>query len=224
MTGGELHHLTRDLTGQTFGMLTALRPGPSDGKKRKWHYLCECDVECAKVSSDVTKAVKQGRTPNCGCAVRQFIGEKNTRHGMSGHPAYAVYRSMLDRCRLPTHQAWGNYGGRGVGVCGEWQQGFSEFWADMGPTYRRGLQLDRRDNDGHYCAENCRWVLAKVNANNKRSNTIIGTPRGRLTVAQASDLYGVGRPTILYRIANGWPESELLRTPDARNRCRSTTS
>ena len=38
------------------------------------------------------------------------------RHGMSNHPAYWVWRSMRDRCRLPTHQAWKNYGARQSGI------------------------------------------------------------------------------------------------------------
>ena len=60
----------------------------------------------------------------------QMSAKKRT-HGLSKHPAYAVYRSMLDRCSLPTHQSWKNYGARGITVCDRWKQSFENFWEDI---------------------------------------------------------------------------------------------
>jgi len=142
-----------------------------------------------------------------------MIGDANRTHGMSKHPAYAVWRSMLDRCRLPTHQAWANYGGRGITVCSEWQS-FETFWADMGPTYRRGLTLERKDNEGGYSAVNCEWATYRKQMNNKRGNVWIETPLGVMTVAEASRLSGIGHTTLLYRIAHGVSLSTILSTPD----------
>jgi hypothetical protein len=61
-----------------------------------------------------------------------------------------------------------DYGGRGITICNEWQS-FSAFrgWA-MSNGYADHLTIDRRDNDGNYCPENCRWVTMKVQQNNKR--------------------------------------------------------
>lgn len=213
-----LHHRAKDFSGQEFGHLTAIAPAHSDGKKRSWEYRCRCGQIVTKVGADVTKEVKRGGTPNCGCLTRQLMSEKLRRHGMSSHPAFAVWRSMLDRCRLPSHRAWKNYGGRGICVCQRWQDGFENFWADMGPTYQRGLSLDRRSNDGPYSPENCRWVNHKQQANNQRRNVIISTPDGDMTVAQASQKYGIGATTIFYRIAHRWPVDKLLINPDYTNR------
>ena len=93
---------------------------------------------------------------------------------------------MKDRCRLPTHQAWANYGGRGVSVCSAWQASFEAFWADMGPTYAKGLTLDRLDNSGDYTPENCAWRTYTDQSNNRRTNRKLQTPWGEMTLSQAA--------------------------------------
>lgn len=218
MKDGKLHHRTPNHTGQTFGMLTAVNPEHSDGKKRSWRYVCQCGQWCVKVGTDVTKEVKRGGTPNCGCATGRLIAAGSVTHGMSKHPAFAVWRSMLDRCRLPTHQAWANYGGRGIVVCGHWQEKFGNFWADMGPTYVRGLDLDRIDNDGPYSPENCQWSTRRANTMNKRN-----TER-RVDVVVLSRQTGIPTATLYYRLAHGWPVDQLTRKPDPKNRCLTSST
>ena len=197
MPDGKLHHRTPNLTGQTFGMLTAINPEHSDGKKRYWRFRCQCGAQCVKVGSEVTKEVKRGGTPNCGCMTRQLLSKGNAKHGMSKHPAYAVWRSMLARCMRPSHRAWPNYGGRGITVCGRWCESFENFWADMGPTYQRGLDLNRRDNDGPYSPENCEWTTRRTNTTNKRN-----TER-RVDVPALSAQTGIPRSTLYYRLKHG---------------------
>ena len=147
-----------------------------------------------------------------------LLSEAQKTHGMSKHPAYAVWRSMCDRCRLPTHQAWKNYGARGIKVCPEWEGSFENFWADMGAAYKKGLTLERIDVNKGYSKENCTWATMKSQARNKRKNVRINTPWGLVTVAEASERSGVGVTTILYRIKAGVPERLLLTKPDVRNR------
>jgi hypothetical protein len=144
---------------------------------------------------------------------------------MSFHPAYAVYRSMLDRCNLPTHQAYHNYGGRGITVCERWQASFENFWADMGESYKKGLTLDRRNNMGNYTSKNCRWIKWQPQCVNKRTNVWADTPHGPMTLSQISDLTGIGRTTIHYRWKAGVRDWELLTaTPDVRNRFMTSTT
>lgn len=163
---------------------------------------------------EIVKQQKRRVLASCGCMRRASIAARKTTHGMSGHKAFAVWRSMLDRCALPTHQAWHNYGGRGISVCKEWRGSFAAFWADMGPTYREGLTLERRDNSAGYSPENCVWATRKRQARNKRPNVLINTPWGRITVAEAADRSGLNRTTLYYRVNNGVPEHRLFEAPD----------
>ena len=125
---------------------------------------------------------------------------------------------MKERCLLPTAQAWENYGGRGIKVCDRWLESFENFWEDMSKDYRPGLSLDRIDVDGNYCPENCRWVSDKLQARNKRSNRLVKTPLGVITVAEASERFGIGVTTLIYRLDRNVPEDMLFEKPDVTNR------
>lgn len=205
-----MHHRAKDITGLRVGYLTALNYAGSNGSKSLWNTRCDCGKLIVLEASELKKKLARGVRASCGCQTRATIGEKNTKHGMSAHPAYVVWRSMLDRCRLPTHHAWANYGARGIRVCERWAASFENFWADMGPTYHKGGTLERMKNSEGYSAANCRWRTRRRQANNRRGNTRIQTPLGEMTVAQAAKRYGVNGTTIHYRLASGWPTERLL--------------
>ena len=203
----------KDITGLRFGYLTATRRVGSlqtgTGLRPLWEVRCDC----GRVKQMVSSIYCKGEQKSCGCQRYEIIASVNRTHGMSRHPAYWVWRSMVDRCKLPTHQAWANYGGRGITVCPEWQS-FETFWADMGPTYRRGLALERKDNAAGYSPANCEWATHRKQANNRRGNVYIPTWFGPITVAEASRLTGIGHTTLLYRLSVGADPSTMLSTPD----------
>lgn len=212
----KLHHRARNLTGQVFGFLTVERPSESRNGKTFWMAVCVCGNRKEVQASELTRK-RGGRAPSCGCMTRQLQSRARTTHGKTHTAMYYTWRAMIDRCRLPSHAAYHNYGGRGIGVCERWQR-FENFYADMHAGYAKGLTLDRRDNEAGYSPGNCRWVDRKTQANNKRGNVWILTPRGRMTVSQAAETFGIGVTTILYRISAGWPEHLLLIAPDFTNR------
>jgi len=212
---GRRHWKTKDITGQRFGNLVVLHAMPPDGCGRvKWKLKCDCGGETIRMTSEITKSAKK-RALTCAhkCPLRAVA----KKHDMSAHPAYWVWRSMRDRCQLPTHQAWKNYGGRGITVCERWDS-FEAFWEDMGPTYKKGLTLDRLDNSKGYSPENCGWRTRKQQASNTRKNRFIETPWGKMTVKQASEKSGVGVTTLLYRLNHGVPAELMFSVPDVTNR------
>ena len=210
-----------DWTGYEYSYLRIIGPGETltGDARKKWRALC---LACGSIHEidprDLRQKEKTGRGASCGCLTRQFISEARTTHGMSKHPAYAVWHSMIQRCTEPTHQSWRNYGGRGITVCDRWLHSFENFWSDMGPTYQRGLDLDRRDNSQGYSPENCRWVTRLVNGGNTRSRREVDTPLGRMSVAELSRRTGIGKTTLTYRLNHGCPTDMLLTRPDTRNR------
>ena len=209
-----------DLTGQRFGIQTVLGLSEQRDSHGRWLWTVECD--CGRIHTMDARDLKKAQS--CGCLKRQLISDRLKTHGMSKHPAYAVWRSMIQRCTEPTHQAWKNYGGRGITVCERWLRSFENFWSDMGDAYAPGLDLDRRNNDAGYSPENCRWVSRKVNTRNRRVNRFVDTPIGRMTVAELSEKTGIGVTTLLYRLNHGVEGGSLLTPPDVTNRFMTSST
>lgn len=161
----------RDITGERFGRLVAVRDVGTDGNRRLWLFRCDCGAEIIRNTANVRRMMRPGHIANCGC----FVGgtknkgrRTNVTHDMSRTRLYRVWASMRERCSNPKNKRFKDYGGRGISVCPEWQDAsaFLE-WANT-HGYRPGLQIDRIDNDGPYEPGNCRFVTAKENAANRR--------------------------------------------------------
>lgn len=90
------------------------------------------------------------------------------QHRMSHTPTYRVWAEMRRRCSDTGRQGYKNYGGRGIKVCERWLD-YTNFLADMGER-PNGLSLDRKDNDGNYEPDNCRWATRHQQVLNRRGH------------------------------------------------------
>ena len=141
------------------------------------------------------------------------------KHGMHGTPTYKSWQSMLCRVRGTSTKDRKNYVDRGITVCDEWNL-FEAFFADMGVRPER-MTLDRIDNDGPYCKENCRWATVKEQNANRRRPEVEGRPpkrfqiRGkRLSLRELSELTGITYATLWARInQQGWPVARAVTEP-----------
>lgn len=80
----------------------------------------------------------------------------NKKHGMTGHHAWTAWLNMKSKCSNPNNPNWSRYGGRGIDYCEKWDR-FEGFWEDMGSGWKKGLCINRVDDDGEYNKSNCKW-------------------------------------------------------------------
>ena len=159
------HRPIKNLENRQFGKLTVVSfDGFSDRSVPKWTCLCECGNDKIASAYDLLS----GRTVSCGCYSTGRISALNKTHGLSETVGYKAWCGAKDRVFNEKSEYWLDYGGRGIGMCQEWEDSFEAFWRDMGPTWKEGLSLDRIDVNGDYCKENCRWTTMSVQDHNKR--------------------------------------------------------
>lgn len=189
----------KNLIGQVFNELTVIEyAGLSKHKATLWKCRCSCGKEVTMPSLKLRTARR-----SCGCR------QGRVTHGMSYSSIYGTWRSMINRCTKPADEGYKHYGGRGIQVCDRWRNSFEAFASDMGPK-PKGMTLDRRENDGDYSPENCRWATKKQQARNTRSSRILELNGQRRTIAEWSEVLGINRMTIAGRLHRGYSDEKAL--------------
>lgn len=93
------------------------------------------------------------------------------QHRLSKTKTYKVYTTMISRCHNQKDISYKWYGERGITVCDEWRNSFLCFVQQMGMQPPK-MAIDRIDNNGNYCASNCRWVTPRENNQNTRQTRL----------------------------------------------------
>jgi len=134
-------------------------------------------------------------------------------HRMTGTSEHKAWGDMKSRCFNPNHKRYADWGGRGITVCDRWKNSFENFFADMGlkPTSRHSI--DRINNDGDYCPENCKWSTRKNQQNNRRGNHLIIIKELTFTIAEWTEKKGYKTTVIIDRLQLGWSEYDAVMTP-----------
>ena len=154
----------------------------------------------------------------------RFTGEENRTHGQYATPLYKVWSSMKARCSNYKDKSYCNYGGRGIGVCGEWMK-FEPFqdWATSS-GYKKGLTLERKDNNAGYSPENCKWIPKGEQSSNTRRCKVItfqGETHNMKEWARRLDIpYG----RLQQRMYHGWDPQKALEVPFIKPRLRHLVS
>ena len=99
---------------------------------------------------------------------------------------WSIYHDIKKRCNNPNSARFKDYGGRGIKMCDEWLDDFDSF-ADWSKNngYSDELTIDRKDVDGNYEPQNCRWITIKEQCRNKRNTVFV-------------EYHGVKKPLIVW--------------------------
>lgn len=106
------------------------------------------------------------------------------KHPLNGLPEWAIWKDIKRRTCDRKHHAYPNYGGRGITMSDEWLNSAVAFYEDMGPKPTSKHSIERQDNDGPYCKENCIWADRTAQSNNRRNNIRIEYLGRTQTLAQ----------------------------------------
>lgn len=163
----------KNMAGQRVGRLLVVERADND-KHGCVMWKCQCD--CGRFSIVSRTNLISGRVNSCGCLSEEKTRERSITHGQRRSRLYGVWANMKSRCYNPKTHNYPRYGGRGITICDEWRNDFQAFyqWAmangyDERAPYMQ-CTIDRIDNDRGYSPDNCRWVSAKIQSNNKSNN------------------------------------------------------
>lgn len=198
----------KDRIGERYGMLTIIGYDHKIRTRTYWKCLCDCG-NTRVVAIDHLRRLE---TTDCGCT-RKHIPTA-TKHGMSCSRLYTIWSLMKARCSNKNRPEYKYYGGRGIRVCDEWQEfePFSKWALDNG--YTNKLTIDRIDNNGNYCPNNCRWITQKEQSSNTRRNRYITYNGKTKTLTQWGNECGLSYNTLQRRIDRlGWSFERAISEP-----------
>lgn len=140
-----------------------------------------------------------------------YRGECNITHGGSKTRLYSIWKQMRIRCCCVTNPTYQFYGARGISICKEWED-FATFreWA-LSHGYTDTLSIDRIDNSGDYCPENCRWITTAEQSRNTRNCKSYSYHGITLTHNEWARHIGISPSTLTERIQRHGIENALAK-------------
>ena len=193
---------------------------PCGTKQRRVKCLCECGREFVARLYYILNE----HTKSCGCLSKEMSADKirkaqkirvsQASHTQELYPElYRVLNSAIQRCTNPNDPCYKHYGGRGICVCDEWmddRKKFVEFALAKG--WKKGLQMDRENNNGNYDPFNVRFVSRSVNMNNRRNTLRTVDGASVADIYNTANYRAVSYSCFSKRIKAGWDISTALTT------------
>lgn len=200
-----------NLVGKKYGRLLVIEKADLVKGHVRWLCKCDCGNECIVHGS----ALKSGNTTSCGCYKTENAKKMYSGVRQNDKRLYAVWNGIKQRCLNENNKSYHNYGGRGIKLDPAWADKYENFynWA-IQAGYQKGLELDRIDNNGDYCASNCRFVSKEIQANNKRNVKLYTINGVTKSLPQWCREYGQEYFLVRQRVFKlGWTIEDALSRP-----------
>lgn len=186
--------------GEKFGRLTVVGD-PIRRRATVYPVRCECGV----IKEVAGHRLVSGHTKTCGsigCRVH-VLKHGHTQSGPT--PEYRAWISMVGRCECDSASHFSHYGGRGISVCAKWRESFENFLSDMGNRPSPVHSLERKDVNGNYSPDNCRWATKREQGRNRRTTRWVTYDGETLSLADWADRTGIDYDALRWRLDAGWP-------------------
>ena len=198
-----------NLVGQIFDRLTIINLSHTD---KSGHKRWKCKCLCGNIVYVSTSALNSGHVKSCGCKNKEWLHRSKTSHGMTNSRFYKIWKGIVYRCTKPKCNTYKNYGNRGIKIDNKWLK-FENFRDDMHESYlehvnkfgEKQTSIDRIDNNGNYCKENCRWATWEKQGNNRKSNVIIEYNGEENTIRGWEKKLKMKKNTLNSRLEDNWP-------------------
>lgn len=196
---------------KTYGKITILDLIDKDKKI----VFCKCD--CGNCFQTLIYNVigKKQVVLSCGKCSQKRIKRVKTSHNR----LLGIYHNMIRRCYNKDSKDYQWYGNKEITICKEWLDDYYAFekWA-LENGYKENLTIDRIDNNGNYCPENCRWVDMKTQQNNRRNNVKYFFQNEYYTLSEIARKIDINVETLRSRLRNGMSFEDATTTPLIRKR------
>ncbi len=202
------------LPGERFGRLTVISEGPDRRFARGPTPTVICRCDCGVVKTISIRNLRYAGTKSCGCLHRELLASRSRTHGQVGSPEYNVWSNIKTRCLNPNVHNYGRYGGRGIGICGEWRDSFASFLRDVGRRPSPKHTIERINNNRGYEPGNVRWATVAEQNRNTSHNRWLTHNGETLVLADWAKRLGIATVTLSTRLKRGWDLSKALSTPN----------
>lgn len=192
----------KDYTNMMFGNTKVIHFSHVDsGGNAYW--VCKCG-ECGKEYTTSISNLSRSKNHICSECKNKRLKDSKTTHNGTNTRLFTIWMGMKSRCCRESCPDYKNYGGRGIVICQEWLDNFEIFrdWA-LANGYSDNLTIDRKNVDGNYCPENCRWATSEVQDNNKRNSVYYEINGVRKTVSEWSKIYNIPQSLVRGRLKRG---------------------